>query len=65
MSKKRINGYTVSRLTVHIVWSTKYLYKVLKGDIQKRCPPKTNRNLKTGLKYRKLEISLYPNPVKK
>jgi putative transposase len=24
-------------LTVHSFWSTKYRYKVLKGDIQKRC----------------------------
>ena len=37
MSKQRVNGHTVSRLTVHIVWSTKYRYAVLKGDIQKRC----------------------------
>lgn len=37
MSKQRVNGHTVSRLTVHIVWSTKYRYSVLKGDIQKRC----------------------------
>ena len=37
MSKQRRNGHTVSRLTVHIVWSTKYRYEVLKGDIQKRC----------------------------
>jgi len=37
MSKQRHNGHTVSRLTAHIVWSTKYRYKVLEGDIQKRC----------------------------
>ncbi len=37
MSKQRTNGHTVSRLTIHIVWSTKYRYKVLEGDIQKRC----------------------------
>ena len=37
MIKQRINGYTVSRLTVHIVWSTKYRYSVLVGDIQKQC----------------------------
>ena len=37
MSTQRTNGHTVSRLTVHIVWSTKYRYKVLTGDIQKRC----------------------------
>ena len=34
---KRINGHTVSELTVHIVWSTKYRYPVLLGDIQQRC----------------------------
>lgn len=33
----RDGGHTVTRLTVHIVWVTKYRYKVLKGDIQKRC----------------------------
>lgn len=33
----RYGSHTVSRLTVHIVWVTKYLYKVLTGDIQKRC----------------------------
>lgn len=37
MSEQRVNGHTVSRLTVHIVWSTKYRYSVLIGDIQKRC----------------------------
>ncbi len=37
MSNQRTNGHTVSKLTVHIVWSTKYRYKVLRGDIQKRC----------------------------
>ncbi|MGB1450745.1 MAG: IS200/IS605 family transposase [Marinirhabdus sp.] len=37
MSLQRLNGHTVSRLTVHIVWSTKYRYSVLKGDVQKRC----------------------------
>jgi putative transposase len=34
---QRSNGHTVSELTVHIVWSTKYRYSVLEGDIQKRC----------------------------
>ena len=28
---------TVSRLTVHLVWITKYRYHVLKGDVQSRC----------------------------
>ena len=37
MTEQRVNGHTVSRLTVHIVWSTKYRYAVLLGDIQKRC----------------------------
>lgn len=29
--------HTISRLTVHLVWVTKYRYKVLSGDVQKRC----------------------------
>ena len=33
----RRTGHTVSRLTAHIVWVTKYRYPVLKGDVQKRC----------------------------
>lgn len=34
----RIHGHhTVSRLTAHLVWVTKYRYQVLKGDIQQRC----------------------------
>ena len=37
MSKQRVNGHTVSRLTVHLVWSTKYRYSVLKGYIQTSC----------------------------
>ena len=37
MSEDRYDGHTVSRLTVHLVWVTKYRYKVLTGDIQKRC----------------------------
>ena len=34
---QRSHGHSVSSLTVHIVWSTKYRYPVLQGDIQKRC----------------------------
>jgi putative transposase len=34
---QRTNGHTVSRLTAHIVWSTKYRYSVLVGDIKLRC----------------------------
>jgi putative transposase len=37
MYYQRTNGHTVSRLTVHIVWSTKYRYAVLEGDIKQRC----------------------------
>ena len=36
-NQQRSNGHTVSSLTAHIVWSTKYRYKVLTGDIQRRC----------------------------
>lgn len=37
MSDYRYSGHTVSRLTVHLVWVTKYRYKVLEGDIKMRC----------------------------
>ncbi len=37
MKDYRYGGHTIIRLTVHIVWITKYRYKVLRGDIQKRC----------------------------
>ncbi|MDH5368206.1 MAG: IS200/IS605 family transposase [Cyclobacteriaceae bacterium] len=37
METQRSNGHSVSRLTAHIVWSTKYRYSVLKGDIKVRC----------------------------
>ena len=37
MGNQRSNGHTVSKLTVHLVWSTKYRYSVLQGDIQLRC----------------------------
>lgn len=33
----RHNSHSISHLTAHIVWITKYRYKVLTGDIQKRC----------------------------
>lgn len=33
----RKGSHTVSRLSCHIVWLTKYRYKVLKGDIEIRC----------------------------
>ena len=37
MENYRTSSHSVSRLTVHIVWVTKYRYSVLRGDIQKRC----------------------------
>ena len=37
MDYQRTNGHSVSRLTVHIVWVTKYRYPVLEGDIKIRC----------------------------
>jgi len=36
-SEYRKGSHTVTRLTCHIVWATKYRYQVLKGDIQVRC----------------------------
>ena len=33
----RRSSHTITRLTVHIVWVTKYRYHVLKGEVQKRC----------------------------
>ena len=37
MDENRYGGHTVSRMTVHLVWVTKYRYKVLEGDVKKRC----------------------------
>ena len=37
MVEYRHNSHTISRMTAHVVWVTKYRYHVLKGDIQKRC----------------------------
>jgi len=33
----RHNSHSVTRLSVHLVWITKYRYHVLVGDIQARC----------------------------
>jgi putative transposase len=33
----RKSSHTTTRLTVHIVWVTKYRYHVLKCDVQQRC----------------------------
>ena len=37
MSEYRSNSHSISCLSVHIVWITKYRYHVLQGDVQKRC----------------------------
>ncbi|PZD75405.1 hypothetical protein C1752_00090 [Acaryochloris thomasi RCC1774] len=37
MVENRRGNHTVTRLTVHVVWVTKYRYHVLKGEVQKRC----------------------------
>lgn len=36
MKNQRRSSHTVSVLKVRIAWVTKYRYRVLKGDIQKR-----------------------------
>ena len=36
-SEYRKGSDTVTRLTCHLVWATKYRYQVLRGDIQTRC----------------------------
>lgn len=37
MVNYRRQSHSVSCLTCHIVWATKYRYPVLVGDIQRRC----------------------------
>jgi putative transposase len=37
MDFQRTHSHSVSRLTAHIVWSTKYRYPVLMGDVKIRC----------------------------
>jgi putative transposase len=37
MNRTRSGSHSVTRLTAHLVWCTKYRYHVLRGDIQKRC----------------------------
>lgn len=37
MRDNRHGGHTVTRLTAHLVWGTKYRYHVLQGDIKVRC----------------------------
>ena len=35
--KQRTDSHSVHKLEVHLVWSTKYRYHVLTGDVQLRC----------------------------
>ena len=35
--KQRTGSHSVHNLQVHLVWSTKYRYQVLTGDVQLRC----------------------------
>lgn len=37
MAKYRKGSHTLTRLSVHLVWVTKYRYPVLNGEVQKRC----------------------------
>jgi putative transposase len=37
MKENRHSGHTITRLSAHIVWVTKYRYHVLTGDIKLRC----------------------------
>ena len=37
MSNYRKNSHSISNLSCHLVWATKYRYSVLEGDIQHRC----------------------------
>ncbi|MDQ3399261.1 MAG: IS200/IS605 family transposase [Deinococcota bacterium] len=37
MNRNRSGSHSVTRLTAHLVWVTKYRYQVLKGEVQQRC----------------------------
>ncbi len=37
MAEYRKGSHTVTHLSVHLVWATKYRYHVLTGEVQKRC----------------------------
>ena len=37
MVEYRHGSHTVSKLSAHIVWVTKYRYHILRGDVQQRC----------------------------
>jgi len=35
--ENRIGSHTTSRVCAHIIWCTKYRYKILEGEVQVRC----------------------------
>lgn len=37
MTEQRYGSHTITRMTAHLVWVTKYRYQVLQGDIKVRC----------------------------
>jgi putative transposase len=37
VNRNRSGSHSVTRLTAHLVWVTKYRYQVLKGEVQQRC----------------------------
>ena len=37
MREHRYNSHSVTRLTAHVVWVTKYRFQVLQGEIKVRC----------------------------
>ena len=37
MTESRFTSHAITRLTVHLVWITKYRYPVLQGEIKQRC----------------------------
>ena len=37
MQQPRTGSHSVHKLQVHLVWSTKYRYQVLTGDVPLRC----------------------------
>ena len=59
MAKSRSGSHTKTRLTVHVVWVTKYRYKVLKGEIQKRVRELIRQDCET------LEIEILKGVVSK
>ena len=59
MGRSRKGSHTRTRLTVHIVWVTKYRYSILKGDIQNRCRELIRQDCKT------LELEILKGVVSK